>query len=131
MKHYLVTDSIDWGDEFDVHFYEILNEDQYNLFSLAKKLLENLYGSLYFGTNQGFDGDFDFLAFEPIELTETEYEVLSHLPIRGVTFYGRFKNDLAKLLKQYSVLESNKYSFQFTEKELIEGLKKYESMCNE
>ena len=133
MKHYLVTDSIDWADECDVYFYEILNEDQYNLFSLAQKILGKLCGSFYFGSNEGFDGDFDFLAFAPKELTETEYEVLSNLSIYGESFYDRFKEYLVNFLKDEdpTILNSNKYAFNFTEKELIEGLKKYENMRNE
>jgi hypothetical protein len=74
MKHYLIKDSINWADECDVHFFELLDEDMYNKYMICKDILKEWYNSYYFGTNEGWeDDDFDYLNFEPIELTDEEY----------------------------------------------------------
>ena len=36
MKHYLINYSVDWGDEFDMPFYELLDENMYRIYMYAK-----------------------------------------------------------------------------------------------
>ena len=36
MKHYLINTSVDWADEFDMPFYELLDEDMYRIYMYAK-----------------------------------------------------------------------------------------------
>lgn len=32
MKYYLINDSVNWADEFDVPFYELLDESTYRIY---------------------------------------------------------------------------------------------------
>ena len=85
MKHYLINYSVDWCDEFDMPFYELLDEYMY-----AKLKLGSAFTTKGFGTNeaweyevcQGREYGLDLLQFEPVELSDIEYSVIkNHLPI--------------------------------------------------
>lgn len=84
MKHYLINDSVNWVDEFDVPFYELLDEDMYRIYMYAKLKLGSAITDKFFGTNEGWEYDegLDLLQFEPIEITDIEYSVIkNHLPM--------------------------------------------------
>lgn len=84
MKHYLINTSVDWADEFDMPFYELLDEDMYRIYMYAKLKLGSAITDKFFGTNEGWEYDcgLDLLQFEPIEITDIEYSVIkNHLPV--------------------------------------------------
>ena len=84
MKHYLINDSVNWADEFNVPFYELLDEDMYRIYMYAKLKLGSAITDKFFGTNEGweYDDGLDLLQFEPIEITDIEYSVIeNHLPV--------------------------------------------------
>lgn len=84
MKHYLINTSVDWADEFDVPFYELLDENMYRIYMYAKLKLGSAVTDKFFGTNEGWEYDcgLDLLQFEPVEITDIEYSVIkNHLPI--------------------------------------------------
>ena len=84
MKHYLINTSVDWADEFDVPFYELLDEDMYRIYMYAKLKLGSAVTDKFFGTNEGWEYDcgLDLLQFEPVEITDIEYSVIkNHLPV--------------------------------------------------
>ena len=47
--NYIATASIDWADEFDVNFCEILSEEEYQRYKYLQEKLKSFKGSLYFG----------------------------------------------------------------------------------
>lgn len=81
MNYYLINDSKDWADECDVQFYEILNEEEYQKYMYCKEKFKTFEGSLYFGTNEGWDDDFDFLDFNPVLISNSDADTLKrHWP---------------------------------------------------
>jgi hypothetical protein len=82
--NYVITASIDWADEYDVHFFDILSEEDYKKYDFLKQTLGSLYGGYYFGTNEGWDeGEFDYLQFDPKPATDEEIAVLEKFNISG------------------------------------------------
>lgn len=90
MKHYLINYIVDWCDEFDMPFYELLDENMYRIYMYAKLKLGSAFITKGFGTNkaweyevcQGKEYGLDLLQFEPIEITDIEYSVIkNHLSI--------------------------------------------------
>ena len=84
MKHYLINYSVDWCDEFDMPFYELLDENMYRIYMYAKLKLGSAVTDKFFGTNEGWEYDcgLDLLQFEPVEITDIEYSVIkNHLPV--------------------------------------------------
>ena len=90
MKHYLINYSVDWCDEFDMPFYELLDENMYRIYMYAKLKLGSAFTTKGFGSNeaweyeiyQGREYGLDLLQFEPVELSDIEYSVIkNHLPI--------------------------------------------------
>ena len=74
MKHYLINDFL---DEFPkVCFYELLDEREYRLYMFAKLNLKSL-------EIWGPTADFDVLQFEPIEVSDIEYSILSKYEPKG------------------------------------------------
>jgi hypothetical protein len=81
---YVITDCVDWADELDVHFFDILSEEDYKKYDFLKQTLGSLYGGYYFGTNEGWDeGEFDYLQFDPKPATDEEIAVLEKFNISG------------------------------------------------
>lgn len=84
MKHYLINTSVDWCDEFDMPFYELLDEDMYRIYMYAKLKLGDAFTTKGFGSNeaweyevyQGKEYGLDLLQFEPVEITDIEYSVI-------------------------------------------------------
>lgn len=77
MQYYVISDAVNWADEFDMPFFEVLNEDAYELYSYMQKKLKTLYIPIYFGTNEGWDaGDVNWLRFRPRKISEEEYLII-------------------------------------------------------
>lgn len=77
MQYYVISDSINWADEFDMPVFEVLDEDAYELYSYMQKKLKTLYMTKYFGTNEGWDvGDVNWLEFYPRKISEEDYLIL-------------------------------------------------------
>lgn len=91
---YVLTGSCNWVDEFDVYFFEILDERDKAIYDMAKQIFEHWLGGFSFGTNEGWDDDFDYLDWDLVEITDEEYEVLKKCHIRGETVYDRFAENL-------------------------------------
>ena len=57
MKHYLINTSVDWADEFDMPFYELLDEDMNRIYMNAKLKLGSAVNDKIFGNNEGLEYD--------------------------------------------------------------------------
>lgn len=93
MKHYVIIGSQDWADELDVDFFDILTEEDYQKYMIAKEIFTNWLDSYYFGTNEGWDEDFDYLSFTPVEISEEELACLARLGLiydNTETLYAQF-----------------------------------------
>lgn len=81
---YVITGRVNWADELDVHFFDILSEEDYKKYNFLKQTLGSLYGGYYFGTNEGWDeGEFDYLQFDPKPATDEEIAILEKFNISG------------------------------------------------
>lgn len=86
-KYFVISDSVNWADEFNVHFLEILDENTYNRYMYLKKMIGSYKGYLGFGTNEKeWEDDFDYLQFEPIPISVSDLEVLNKCHIGGHDF---------------------------------------------
>ncbi len=58
--YYIVSEWIDWADEFEYPIISILNEEEYEKYKFLREKFKDdgLTISFYFGTNEGWD-DFD------------------------------------------------------------------------
>lgn len=93
--NYIATASIDWADEFDVNFCEILSEEEYQRYKYLQEKLKSFKGSLYFGTNEYFDGDFEFLDFKFQPITDEELAILRKFGCtQGESFWDRMTEQL-------------------------------------
>lgn len=113
MKHYLINDSVNWADEFDVPFYELLDEDMYRIYMYAKLKLGSAITDKFFGTNEGWEYDegLDLLQFEPVELSDIEYSVIkNHLPIGTLDVM----DDLLNYLENRANLEDSEDIYKMT-----------------
>ena len=88
-KYYVFTDSVDWGDEFDVPFFDLFTETEYNNIKFLAKLYPDEDLDFGFGTNEYFDGGFGF-NIHCKEATEHEYRVLKKFKIPGYSIKNRF-----------------------------------------
>lgn len=79
---YIIAGCMDWADELDVHFFDILSEEDYKKYDFLKQTLGSLYDNYYFGSNEGWD-DFDYLQFTPEPITDEEVAVLKKFNITG------------------------------------------------
>lgn len=127
---YLINEPRDWADEFDVNFLEVVSEEDKKIYTAAKKVYGRWIDSYGFGTNEGWEDDFDYLDFDLIELTDEEAKVFDKFYIRGYTIMdsfielliqeiddlemcGRFKKrDIKKQLREMSESELEEF---FTE----------------
>lgn len=118
MKHYLINTSVDWADEFDVPFYELLDEDMYRIYMYAKLKLGSAVTDKFFGTNEGWEYDcgLDLLQFEPIEITDIEYSVIkNHLPVGTLDI----KDDLLNYLENRVNLEDSEDIYKMTPEQVM------------
>lgn len=93
-NNYIIVDRIDWADEFDVYFLEVLDQDEYDKYNFARNTLKTYYSSYWFGTNEGWEGNFDYLQFKPQKITNEEIKVLNKFHIDGLTIYDDFMDSL-------------------------------------
>ena len=91
---YVIVATKDWADECDVHFFDILSEEDYKKYDFLKQTIGNLYDSYYFGTNEGWDDDFDYLQFKPKPATDEEIAVLEKFKITGESIIDRLGDTL-------------------------------------
>ena len=119
MKHYLINTSVDWCDEFDMPFYELLDEDMYRIYMYAKLKLGSAFTTKGFGTNeaweyevyQGREYGLDLLQFEPVELSDIEYSVIkNHLPVGTLDIM----DDLLSYLEDRANLEDSENIYEMT-----------------
>ena len=113
MKHYLINTSVDWADEFDMPFYELLDEDMYRIYMYAKLKLGSAVTDKFFGTNEGWEYDcgLDLLQFEPVEITDIEYSVIkNHLPVDTLDVM----DDLLNYLENRVNLEDSEDIYKMT-----------------
>lgn len=81
---YVIANRVNWADELDVYFFDILSEEDYKKYYFLKQTLGSLYGGYWFGTNEGWeDGDFDYLQFDPKPAIDEEIAVLEKFNISG------------------------------------------------
>lgn len=124
MKHYLINTSVDWYDEFDMPFYELLDEDMYRIYMYAKLKLGDAFTTKGFGSNeaweyevfQGQEYGLDLLQFEPVEITDIEYSVIkNHLPVGTLNIMG----DLLSYLKDRANLEDSENIYEMTSEQVM------------
>lgn len=124
MKHYLINTSVDWCDEFDMPFYELLDENMYRIYMYAKLKLGSAFTTKGFGTNeaweyevcQGREYGLDLLQFEPKELSDIEYSVIkNHMPVGALNIY----DDLLEYIEVNTSLEDNKNVYEMTSEQVM------------
>lgn len=118
MKHYLINTSVDWADEFDVPFYELLDEDMYRIYMYAKLKLGSAVTDKFFGTNEGWEYDcgLDLLQFEPVEITDIEYSVIkNHLPVGTLDVM----DDLLNYLEDRADLKDSEDIYKMTPEQVM------------
>lgn len=79
---YLCTAAVDWADEFDVHFGELIDEETYQKYSYAKSKLKSYINFYGFGSNEDFE-DFDYLDFDFTPITDEEASILTKYNLPG------------------------------------------------
>jgi hypothetical protein len=132
MKHYLINSSVDWCDEFDMPFYELLDENMYRIYMYAKLRLGSAFTTKGFGSNeaweyeicQGREYGLDLLQFEPVELSDIEYSIIKdHMPIGTLDIY----DDLLEYLEDKALLEDSEDIYEMTPEQvmkIIDGIAK-------
>ncbi len=124
MKHYLINTSVDWCDEFDMPFYELLDEDMYRIYMYAKLKLGDAFTTKGFGSNeaweyevfQGQEYGLDLLQFEPVELSDIEYSIIKdHMPIGTLDIY----DDLLEYLGDKALLEDSENIYEMTSEQVM------------
>lgn len=124
MKHYLINTSVDWCDEFDMPFYELLDEDMYRIYMYAKLKLGDAFTTKGFGSNeaweyevfQGQEYGLDLLQFEPVELSDIEYSIIKdHMPIGTLDIY----DDLLEYLGDKALLEDSENIYKMTSEQVM------------
>lgn len=124
MKHYLINTSVDWCDEFDMPFYELLDENMYRIYMYAKLKLGDAFTTKGFGNNeaweyevyQGKEYGLDLLQFEPVEITDIEYSVIKdHLPVGALSIY----DDLLEYIEESTSLEDNVDVYEMTPEQIM------------
>lgn len=124
MKHYLINTSVDWCDEFDMPFYELLDEDMYRIYMYAKLKLGSAFTTKGFGSNEAWEYEvyqdreygLDLLQFEPKELSDIEYSVIeSHMPVGALDIY----DDLLEYIEVNTSLEDNKNVYKMTPEQVM------------
>lgn len=124
MKHYLINSSVDWCDEFNMPFYELLDENMYRIYMYAKLKLGSAFTTKGFGSNeaweyeicQGREYGLDLLQFEPVELSDIEYSIIKdHMPIGTLDIY----DDLLEYLEDKALLEDSEDIYEMTPEQVM------------
>lgn len=129
-NNYIITDCIDYSDEFYVYFLEILNQDEYNKYNFVKNTLKEYRSSYYFGTNEGWDEDFDYLQFKPQKITDEEIKVLNKFNISGLTIYQNFMDSLNEDV-WYTIEDEDRDLMSLEFDEFCRVINKYKSIIDE
>lgn len=116
--NYIATASVDWADEFNVNFCQVLSEEDYQKYKYLQETLKSFKGSLWFGTNEGWEGDFEFLDFEFKPITDEELKTLRKFKcLRGKSFWDSMIEDLnnyiVEICPELCHQEYDKYSNQY------------------
>ena len=121
---YVLTGKANWADEFDVYFFEVLNERDKAIYDSANTILESWTGYYGFGTNEYFD-DFEFLGWELIPINDDEYKVIKKCNISQRTVYDKFAEKIITKLEIKGLVNHliNKYGkYKWWDKATIEEL---------
>ena len=129
-NNYIITDCIDYSDEFYVYFLEILNQDEYNKYNFVKNTLKEYCSDYYFGTNEGWDADFDYLQFKPQKITDEEIKVLNKFNISGLTIYENFIDSLNEDV-WYTIEDEDRDLMSLEFDEFCRVINKYKSIIDE
>lgn len=128
--NYICCDSLDWGDEFDVDFAEIINEEEYQKYSYAKKVLKSFEIYFGFGTNESFD-DLDVLSFEFSPIPENHVEILKMYGLpNGHSFIDRLYEQLESKLIDTFPEDCYEQSYSWNPKHKYFTLKHSLSTCS-
>lgn len=115
---------MNWADECDVHFIEVLDESAKRIYMAAKKVWDEWYDSFYFGTNEGWeDDDFNYLGFDLIELSDDEADVFRKYNIRAESIFDGFMDRLWDELVDLNFISEDDdihFLYNMTEDELVE-----------
>ena len=120
---YLINRAVDWADEFDVYFIEVLDEDAKRIYMAAKKVWGEWYDSFYFGTNEGWEDDFDYLDFDLIELSDEEANVLQKYNVEAETVFNGVMDRLWDELRDLDFISNGDnldFLYKMSEGELVE-----------
>lgn len=89
--YYLLTGRVDWADEFDVDFFEVVSQEDGEKYKIAQEIFKSYPDNYCFGTNEYWD-DFDYLGFDLKPITDEDYEALKRMGLvdsNGWTTIGR------------------------------------------
>ena len=114
-NHYVLTGRVDWADEFDVHFFEVLTEEEYQKYKAAQDILGSFCGDLYFGTNEGWDADFDYLDFNPQPISQEELNFINRVGIGGERVVRHFMYVLNDAFVGYGVSKVSPFNMSLEE----------------
>ena len=121
---YVLTGKANWADEFDVYFFEVLNERDKAIYDSANKIFDSWTGYYGFGTNEYFD-DFEFLGWDLIPINDDEYKVIKKCDINQRTVYDKFTEKIINKLEIKGLVNHliNKYGkYKWFDKATIEEL---------
>ena len=121
---YVLTGKENWADEFDVYFFEVLDERDKAIYDSANKIFDSWTGYYGFGTNEYFD-DFEFLGWDLIPINDDEYKVIKKCSINQRTVYDKFAEKIINKLEIKGLVNHliNKYGkYKWWDKATIEEL---------
>lgn len=121
---YVLTGKDNWADEFDVYFFEVLDERDKAIYDSANKIFDSWTGYYGFGTNEYFD-DFEFLGWKLIPINDDEYKVIKKCNINQRTVYDKFAEKIISKLEIKGLVNHliNKYGkYKWWDKATIEEL---------
>lgn len=130
-NNYIIVDSYNWADEFDAYFLEILDQDEYNKYNFVQNTLKSYCSSYWFGTNEGWEGNFDYLQFKPRKITDEEIKVLNKFHISGLLIYQNFIDSLDADVWNVINDEDYKYLDSLEFDEFCRIINKYKSIIDE
>lgn len=114
-NYYVLTGRVDWADECDVHFFEVLTEEEYQKYKAAQDILGSFYSSFYFGTNEGWDDDFDCLDFNPQPISQEELNFINRVGISGERVVHHFMYVLNDAFIDYNVSKVSPFKMSLEE----------------